>query len=68
MPWTTIAITVASLALVVGLIVAIVRVWGGKKVAEVKRDIAEDEAERRAKDAEIAARPYPARPLDELFK
>jgi hypothetical protein len=63
MPWTTIAITVAALALLGGLILALVRVYGRGKVSEVKRDIAQEEAERRREHAEEAAKPMSRTPL-----
>lgn len=65
--WSTIALYGAALILIGGMIYALIRIYGGKKVAEIRRDIAEDEAERRAEHAVEAAKPMSHSPLSDLF-
>lgn len=66
--WPTIALYGSGLLLALAILCG--AVWIGKRWgrSEVRRVIAEDEAERRARDAEIAAMPAGKRPLDELFR
>jgi hypothetical protein len=62
-PWTTIALCAAGLILALAVIwgaIWISRKWGQ---SEVRQAIAEDEAERRAQDAEIASKPMSRSPL-----
>lgn len=62
MPWATIAITAAALALIGAMIYALVITYGRARAGEAKQAIAEAEQERMRHDAEIAAGPFIDRP------
>lgn len=66
MPWTQIAILVGLLILVGGVLWFTYRLAYSKGKSEVTQAIAENEAERRAKDAEILSRTHVDRPLGRM--
>lgn len=63
MPWTTIAVTVAAVALIVGMGVTLYKLGKRHGKVENERDVSRDRAEEMARDAEIAAMPDVDNPM-----
>lgn len=68
MPWTTLAILTGSLIILGGGGYFLYRLGITHGKGQAQRDTALADQERMRQNAEIAAQPYPSRPLDSLFK
>ena len=64
--WYPIAIVAGAVLLIVGAAWAAFRIGSKQGKSEIQQTIAEGEAERRAKDAEIMSKPSVDRPLGRM--